>query len=116
VHRHPVSPLESVTLFLSRLKTAGLGRKILWGKDLAKRYSVFKEPFLTAIAGAIMNEFEMRRKVRCHTGGLWKTVGGESGGAPSLHFGERVFNADASDDLPGIQILGEDAHRPGLGC
>ena len=75
MHRHPVSPLESVRLFLSRLKTAGLGRKILWGKDLAERYSVFKELFLTAFAGAIMHDFEMRRKVRCHTGGLWKYVG-----------------------------------------
>jgi hypothetical protein len=75
VHRHPVSSLESVRLFLSGLKTAGLGRKILWGKDLAARYSVFKEPFLTAFAGAILSEFEMRRKVRCHTGELWKTVG-----------------------------------------
>jgi hypothetical protein len=76
VHGHPVSSLESVRLFLSGLKTAGLGRKILWGKDLAARYSVFKELFLTAFAGAIMHEFEVGRKVRCHTGGLWKTVGG----------------------------------------
>jgi hypothetical protein len=75
VHRHPVSPLESVRRFLSRLKTAGLGRKIFWEKDLARRYSVFKELFLTAFAGAIMNEFEMRRKVRCHKGGLWKIPG-----------------------------------------
>jgi len=36
------------------------------------RYSVFKELFPTASAGTIMNEFEMRRKVRCHSGGLWK--------------------------------------------
>jgi hypothetical protein len=78
VHRHPVSPLESVKLFLSGLKTAGLGHKILWGKDLAERYSIFKELFLTAFAGAIMNESEMNRKVRCHTGGLWKTVGAKS--------------------------------------
>jgi hypothetical protein len=70
VHRHPVSPLESAKPFLSRLKTAGVGRKILWGKDLARRYSVFKEPFLTAFAGAIMNEFEMGRKLRCHKGAV----------------------------------------------
>jgi hypothetical protein len=44
----------------------------MWGKDLAARYSVFKELFVTAFAGAILNEFEMRRKVRCHKGGLWK--------------------------------------------
>ena len=62
MYRHPVSPLESVKLFLSGLKTAGVGRKILWGKDLAERYSVFKELFLTAFAGAIMNESEMNRK------------------------------------------------------
>jgi hypothetical protein len=37
-------------------------------------YSVFKELFLTACAGAIMNEFEMRRKVRCHRSGLWKSA------------------------------------------
>jgi hypothetical protein len=72
VHRHPVSPLESVWLFLSELKTAGLVRKILWGKDLVERYSVFKELFLTAFAGAILNEFEMRRKVRCHMGAVEK--------------------------------------------
>lgn len=71
---HPVSYLESVKLFLSGLKTAGPSRKILWGKDLAARYSVFNELFLTASAGAIMNEFEMRRKVRCHRGNLWKAV------------------------------------------
>jgi hypothetical protein len=58
--------LESVKLFLSGLKTVVSGRKILWGKDLAKRHSVFKELLLTAFAGAMMNEFEMRRKVRCH--------------------------------------------------
>lgn len=52
--------------FLSGLKTAGVGRKTLKGKGLAKRYSVFKELLVTAFAGAIMNEFEMRRKVRCH--------------------------------------------------
>jgi hypothetical protein len=44
------------------------------GKNLALRYSVFKELFLAALAGAIMHEFEMMRKVRCHTCGLWKTV------------------------------------------
>ena len=38
------------------------------------RYSVFKELFLTALGGTIMNEFEMGRKVRCHMG-LWKTLG-----------------------------------------
>jgi len=38
------------------------------------RYSVFKELFVTACAGAMMNEFEVGRKVRCHRGGLWKTV------------------------------------------
>jgi hypothetical protein len=48
---HPVSYLESVKPFLSRLKTAGLVRKILWGKDLAAQYSVFNELFLTASAG-----------------------------------------------------------------
>jgi hypothetical protein len=26
----------------------------------------------------MMNEFEMRYKVRCHRGGLWKTVGAAS--------------------------------------
>jgi hypothetical protein len=31
---HPVSYLESVMRFLSRLKSAKLGRKILWGKGL----------------------------------------------------------------------------------
>jgi hypothetical protein len=77
MHRHPVSPLESVRLFLSGLKTTGAGRKILWGKDLAKRYSVFKELFLTSFAGAIMNEFEMRRKVRCHNGAVEIIVSGE---------------------------------------
>ena len=51
MYRFPVSPLESVRLFLSGLKTAGEGCKILWGEDLAKRYSVFKELFLTAFAG-----------------------------------------------------------------
>ncbi len=50
MRRHSVSYLESVTRFLSRLKTAGLGRKILWRKDLATRYSVFKELSLTACA------------------------------------------------------------------
>jgi hypothetical protein len=55
-----------VKLFLSGLKTAGLGRKILWGKDLAARYSVFNELFLTSSAGAMMNELFLRRKVRCH--------------------------------------------------
>jgi hypothetical protein len=53
--------LESVRRFLSGLKTAGLGRKILLEKDLAKRYSDFKELFLAAFAGAMMNEFEMIR-------------------------------------------------------
>ena len=72
---HPVSYLESVKLFLSGLKTVGLGHKILRGKGLAARYSVFNEQFLTASAGAMMNEFEMRRKVRCHKAGLWKTLG-----------------------------------------
>jgi hypothetical protein len=43
------------------LKNAGLGRKILLGKDLAERHSDFKELFLTAFAGAMMNEFEMIR-------------------------------------------------------
>jgi hypothetical protein len=76
VHGHPVSSLESVRLFLSGLKTAGVGRKILWEKDLAARYSVFKELSLTAFAGAILNEIEMRRKVRCHKG-LWKTLEGQ---------------------------------------
>jgi hypothetical protein len=70
MHWHPVSPLESVKLFLSGLKTAGDGRNILWGKDLAKRYSVFKELFLTAFAGAMMNEIEIGRKVRCHNGAV----------------------------------------------
>jgi hypothetical protein len=70
VHGHPVSPLESVKRFLSRLKTAGVGRKILWGNDLAKRYSVFKELLLTAFAWAIVKEFEMRCKVRCHNGAV----------------------------------------------
>ena len=42
------------------------------GKDLAARYSVFNELVLTAFAGAILNEFEVRRKVRCHRVGLWK--------------------------------------------
>jgi hypothetical protein len=55
-----------VRLFLSGLKTAGFGGKILWGRDLATRYSVFNELFLTASAGAMMKEFEMGRKVRCH--------------------------------------------------
>ena len=64
-------------LFLSGLKTAGLGGKILWGKGLATRYSVFNELFLTACAGAMMNEFEMGCKVRCHRGRLWKIVGVE---------------------------------------
>ena len=59
-----------MTLFLSGLKIAGLGCKILWGKDLATRYSVFNELFLTAFGGAMMNEFEMRRKVRCHNGAV----------------------------------------------
>ncbi len=39
MHWHAVSSLESVTRFLSRLKSAGLGRKILWGKELVS--SVF---------------------------------------------------------------------------
>jgi hypothetical protein len=78
VHRHPVSSLESVRLFLSGLKTDGVDGKILWGKDLARRYSVFKELFLTAFAGAILNEFEMRRKVRCHIGAVEKLCGGVS--------------------------------------
>jgi hypothetical protein len=56
-----------VRRFLSGLKAAEVGRKTLKGKGLAKRYLVFKELLFTAFAGAIMNEFEMRRKVRCHT-------------------------------------------------
>jgi hypothetical protein len=75
VRRHLVSPLESVRQFLSGLKTAGVGRKTLNGKDLARRYSVFKELLLTAFAGAIMNEFKMRRKVRCHNGAVEKFWG-----------------------------------------
>jgi hypothetical protein len=61
-----------VKRFLSGLKTAGIGRKTLQGKGLAKRYSVFKEPLFTAFAGTIMNEFEMTRKVRCHNGAVEK--------------------------------------------
>ena len=71
---HAVSYLESVRPFLSGLKTAGLGRKILWGKGLTARYSVFNELFLTASAGAIMKELFLRRKVRCHKVGLWRAV------------------------------------------
>jgi hypothetical protein len=59
-----------VRQFLSGLKTAEVVRKTLKGKALAKRYSVFKELLVTAFAGAIMNEFEMRRKVRCHNGAV----------------------------------------------
>jgi hypothetical protein len=70
---HPVSYLESTMRFLSRLKPAGLGGKILSGKDLAMRYSVFNELFLTALARAMMNESEMGRNVRCHNGGLWNS-------------------------------------------
>src|SRR5580704_13366342 len=87
--RHPVSHLESVTLFLSRLKTSRLGRKILWENDLATRYSVFKERFLTAFAGTMMDEFEGRRKVRCHKGVLWKTFWGVEGPAASDSLGPR---------------------------
>ena len=74
MHWHPVSSLESVTRFLSRLKTSGPSRKIFSGKDLATRYSVFNELFLTAFAGAILNEFEMKRKVRCHNGPVEKNA------------------------------------------
>ena len=77
MHARPVSYLESVIRFLSRLKPDRLGGNILLDKDLAVSYSVFNEPFPTASAGAIMNEFEMRRKVRYHSGGLWRTVGGQ---------------------------------------
>jgi hypothetical protein len=71
---NPVSYLESVKIFLSGLKTAGPGRKTQWGKDLAARYSVFNEPFLTASARAMMKELFLRRKVRCHKDGLWKSA------------------------------------------
>jgi hypothetical protein len=47
------------------------------GRTYAARYSVFKELFLAALAGAILNEFEMGRKVICHRCGLWKTLGGQ---------------------------------------
>jgi hypothetical protein len=36
------------------------------------RYSVFNELFLTAFARAMMNRFEMGRKVRCHNGAVDK--------------------------------------------
>jgi len=49
--------------------------KYCYGKDLAAGYSVFKELFLTAFARAMMNEFEVGRKVRCHKAGLWKIPG-----------------------------------------
>ena len=45
MHAPSVSYLESVIRFLSRLKPDRLGGKILLGKDLAMRYSVFNEPF-----------------------------------------------------------------------
>ena len=88
MHGHPVSSLESVRLFLSGLKTAGLGGKILWGKGLAMGYSVFNELFLTASAGAILNEFEMARKVRCHRGGLWRILGDQGPRPVSPNNGE----------------------------
>jgi hypothetical protein len=90
---HPVNSLESVMLFLSRLNTAGLGRKTLWGRDLTTRYSVFNELFLTASARAMMNEFEMRRKVRCHKSGLWKTVGGQKRAPRGLAPGHESQNS-----------------------
>jgi|ERR1700683_87718 hypothetical protein len=46
----------------------------MWGKDLALRYSVFKERFVTACAGTIMREFEIGRKVRCHNGAVEKVA------------------------------------------
>jgi hypothetical protein len=64
-----------VKQFLSGLKTAGFGRKTLKANGLAKQYSVFKELVVTAFAGAMMNEFEMRCKVRCHNGAVEKFAG-----------------------------------------
>jgi hypothetical protein len=75
VHCNPVSSLESATIFLSRQKSSDFRGKIMWGKDLALRYSVFKERFVTACAGAIMREFEIGRKVRCHKWGCGKRCG-----------------------------------------
>jgi len=73
----------------------------------------------------MISEFTNGRKVRCHNGAvenLWSNVlvfgfvpsdlsrrerilTGLPHWTSSLYFGERVFNADASDDLLGIQIL-----------
>jgi hypothetical protein len=58
--------------FLSRQKSPDFRGKIMWGMDLALRYSVFKERFVTACAGTIMREFEIGRKVRCHNGAVEK--------------------------------------------
>ena len=68
----------------------------------------------------MISEFTKGRKVRCHKGAVEKfwssvltlgfvpkgrTLTGLPHWASSLYFGERVFNADASDDLLGIQIV-----------
>ena len=68
----------------------------------------------------MISEFTNGRKVRCHKWAVEKfrsnvlalgfvpkgrTLTALPHSTSSLYFGERVFNADASDDLLGIQIL-----------
>ena len=80
MHRNPLNSLESAMGFLYRQKSPDFRGKIMWGKDLTLRYSVFKERFVTACAGAIMREFRMGRRSDV-TMGLWKNYRGSESSA-----------------------------------
>ncbi len=72
---HPVSHLESARRFLPGLKSAGFSSQNIVGEGLIRRsVQVVNELFLTACAGAMMSEFGMRRKVRCHNGSVEKSA------------------------------------------